>query len=303
MTISPLHAPQTGAASDAGNSAPGALNTTVQHLMGTLWDEVLTEMNKTGMDDASLGPGGGDFQSMFLWNIAQNDFGKYDSSLAQATIAQIGGHNAGALAAAQEVSAPDFSAIPANQAMTNDAPASIAMEGNAASAPAANVTLAAATEFARKLWPQLNQAAQKLGIPAIGLLAQAALETGWGTAAPGNNLFGVKAAGGQGGSVLPTEEMQDGVMVPARAAFRDYSSPAASIDDYVGQIMTGFQDVVGQGSVAGFARALQSGGYATDDHYAAKIIGIAQSPMMSGVLQALGASQTTAPASAAAPTP
>jgi hypothetical protein len=103
---------------------------------------------------------------MFLWSIAQNDFGKYDSSLAQATIAQIGGHNAGALAAAQEVSAPDFSAILANQAMTNDAPASIAMEGNAASAPAANVTLAAATEFARKLWPQLNQAAQKLGRPA-----------------------------------------------------------------------------------------------------------------------------------------
>ena len=302
MTMSPLHAPQSGAASDAGKSAPNPLNSTVQHLMGTLWDEVLTEMNKTGLDDSTLGPGGGDFQSMFLWNVSQNDFGKYDSGLAQATIAQIGGHNAGALAAAQQAAAPDFSTILANSALRGGTPASTAMDSaamdsGAANAPAANVTLAAATDFARKLWPQLNQAAQKLGIPAIGLLAQAALETGWGTAAPGNNLFGVKAAAGQSGTLRPTEELQDGVMVPQRAAFRDYSSPAASIDDYVGQIMRGFQGVVGQASVAGFAQALQEGGYATDDRYAAKIIAIAQSPMMTGVLQGLG----PGPAPAAAP--
>jgi flagellar protein FlgJ len=61
---------------------------------------------------------------------------------------------------------------------------------------------------------------------------------------------------------------------------------------------------MGQSSVAGFARALQAEGYATDNQYAAKIIGIAQSPMMSGVLQALGADTgVAAPINTTAPSP
>jgi flagellar protein FlgJ len=301
MALTPLTQPASAPAA-AAKPASAALSTTVQHLMGTLWDEVLTEMDKTGMNSDSLGPGGSDFQSMFLWNVAQNDFGKYDGSLAQAMIDQIGGHNAGATAGLPTATAENFDAA-LSQSQLSGAAVNSAV-ATAAAAPATNVTLAAATDFARKVWPQLTAAAQKLGIPAIGLLAQTALETGWGTAAPGNNLFGVKAVDGESGTARPTQEMQDGILVPQVASFRNYSSPGASIADYTGQIMTGFQGAMGQSSVAGFARALQAEGYATDNQYAAKIIGIAQSPMMSGVLQALGADTgVAAPINTTAPSP
>ena len=45
---------------------------------------------------------------------------------------------------------------------------------------------------------------------------------------------------------------------------------------------------MGQSTVAGFAGALQQSGYATDTNYAAKIVNIAQSPLMAQVLQAVG---------------
>ena len=73
-------------------------------------------------------------------------------------------------------------------------------------------------------------------MPPVALLAQSALETGWGTASPGNNLFGIKAADGQTGTSRPTHEMVDGLLTAQSATFRDYASPAASIADYVQQI-------------------------------------------------------------------
>ncbi len=81
--------------------------------------------------------------------------------------------------------------------------------------------------------------------------------------------------------------MVDGVLQAQTASFRDYSSPTASVADYVGLIQSGFQSAVGQTSVAGFAQTLQANGYATDRSYAAKIVGIAQSPLMQHVLAAL----------------
>ncbi len=50
-----------------------------------------------------------------------------------------------------------------------------------------------ATNFARAVWPQITAGGAALGVPAVAVLAQSALETGWGASAPGNNLFGIKA--------------------------------------------------------------------------------------------------------------
>ncbi len=47
-----------------------------------------------------------DFQSMFLWNVAQNDFGKYDCRLIDAAMHQIGGAAAEAPAAAAAPAIP-----------------------------------------------------------------------------------------------------------------------------------------------------------------------------------------------------
>jgi flagellar protein FlgJ len=126
------------------------------------------------------------------------------------------------------------------------------------------------------------------------VLAQTALETGWGAASPGNNLFGVKASGGESGSMRATHEVVDGVLTPQTSSFRNYSSLASSVSDYVGLIQSGFGAAAGQSTVAGFAQALQAGGYATDTNYASKIVNIAQSPLMAQVLQAIGGAPSTA---------
>jgi flagellar protein FlgJ len=153
------------------------------------------------------------------------------------------------------------------------------------SAPAPGATqLAQAQNFAKAVWPQITAAAQQLGVPAVAVLAQTALETGWGAAAPGNNLFGIKAAPGQPGTSRPTLEMVDGVLQPQTASFRDYPSADASIADYVDTVKSAFASVIGQTSVNGFATAMQNAGYATDSHYAKKLINLSQSPLMADVL-------------------
>jgi flagellar protein FlgJ len=213
---------------------------------------------------------------MFLWSVAQNDFSKYDSALTAATLRQIGGHAGGAAAATAPAPAP------APAAAATSSPVS-------AGAPAGAATVQQATNFAKTIWPDIVSAAKQLNVPPVAVLAQTALETGWGVAAAGNNLFGIKATDGQSGSIRATHEVVDGVLTPQTAAFRDYGSTADSVSDYVGQIQSAFQNVVGQNSVGGFASALQSGGYATDTSYAAKIVAISQSPLMQQVLQSVTA--------------
>ena len=256
----------------------------MQHLTGLLWYQMLSALNETGMDASALGQGGSDFQSMFLWNLAQNDFGKYDARLLQAAQRQIGG---------QALQTPVPAASTASVLAAMGAPAPVdetPLAPPLQPTPGSEQELDQATNFAKSIWPQITAAAQALGVPAVAVLAQTALETGWGAAAPGHNLFGIKAKPGQSGSLRATHEIQNGVAVAQDAAFRDYADSTASVSDYVGLIQSNYQSATGQGSVAGFARALQDGGYATDGQYAEKIMKIAQSPLMSAVLQSVGAS-------------
>lgn len=279
---------------------------TVKHLAGVLWDEMLTAMNQNGMSSDTLGTGGDSYQSMFMWDIAQNDMGKYDGPLVAAAMRQFGAQadsGAPAGASAEAAGGAALASMPPSTTIATIAAAGGNIIATPLAPPDASVAgtqngslLTQAKDFARNVWPMLVSAAQKLNVPPVALLAQSALETGWGTTAPGNNLFGVKAADGQAGTARSTHEMVDGMLTSQTATFRDYVSPAASVADYVQQIMAGFQNAAGQGTVSGFAQALQAGGYATDTNYASKIISISQSPMMAHVLQALaGPDGATAP--------
>jgi flagellar protein FlgJ len=140
--------------------------------------------------------------------------------------------------------------------------------------------------FARSVWPHAKKAAAELGVPAKALVAQAALETGWGKRLAGrdgsvtsHNLFGIKAGGSwRGGKVdAATHEYVDGQRVSARAAFRSYGSPADSFADYT-QLLQNPRYAQARGTgedVHHFAKALQRAGYATDPAYADKIAAIA----------------------------
>lgn len=140
--------------------------------------------------------------------------------------------------------------------------------------------------FVRSMWSHARIAARKLGVAPEVLVAQAALETGWGRSVPrfadgrsSHNLFGIKAhKGWQGERVVNgTLEFEGGLPVQRRDAFRAYPSYAESFADYADFIRSNprYADALRQvqdGSA--YLRALQRAGYATDPNYAAKIQGI-----------------------------
>ncbi len=152
--------------------------------------------------------------------------------------------------------------------------------------------------FVASIWDQAQAAARELGVDARALVAQAALETGWGrrqiqrdNGGSAHNLFGIKASGWQGErATTRTHEYVGGVRQTETAQFRAYASPAESFADYVRMLKQNpryQQALQSGGDVRRFAQALQSAGYATDPSYAAKITAIANGPTVSRAMQAI----------------
>jgi len=143
-------------------------------------------------------------------------------------------------------------------------------------------------DFLRQMLPHAQAAARELGVDPNALLAQAALETGWGKSVPCNadgtcsfNLFGIKAGNSWSGATVnvPTLEFEDGVAVRKVDRFRAYDSPGVSFSDYARLIRNNprYEGALNAGSdIAGFAAALQDGGYATDPDYAHKMAAVAR---------------------------
>ena len=154
------------------------------------------------------------------------------------------------------------------------------------------------SQFAADIWPHANRAANRLGVAPEAIMAQAALETGWGQhvmrfgdGSNSNNLFGIKAdSEWYGGSVVrQTLEVADGVPEVVRARFRAYPDLEATFADYTRLLseQPRYQAVPGSTDVESFANALQDAGYATDPNYAEKIMRIARGDTLSGALHTL----------------
>lgn len=142
-------------------------------------------------------------------------------------------------------------------------------------------------EFVETMLPMAEKAAQRLGVDPSYLVAQAALETGWGKhmQRSGNgqssyNLFGIKSHGWQGRSAsAPTTEFIQGKEVRIRDSFRQYDSFAHSFNDYVDFLHQNprYQRALqSAGNAENYVRELQRAGYATDPQYASKISRIAR---------------------------
>ncbi|WP_139084469.1 flagellar assembly peptidoglycan hydrolase FlgJ [Marinomonas gallaica] len=150
--------------------------------------------------------------------------------------------------------------------------------------------------FVETLWPHAQKAGEKLGVDPKAILAQAALETGWGKhpiakfdGSPSYNLFGIKADQRWSGdrATVNTLEFRDGVAQKEKAAFRAYDSFEHSFDDYANFLQTSerYQNALQAGDDAAmFAAYLQKGGYATDPNYADKISNILSSKWFKSLL-------------------
>lgn len=107
-------------------------------------------------------------------------------------------------------------------------------------------------QFVQKYWPEAMKSQLDTGIPALTTMAQAALETGWGSVVVGNMMFGKKDSDGINGNeqLLTTTEYFDNpdkkfpvvlkvVKVGAKLWkytvkdwFRKYDTPADSFRDH-----------------------------------------------------------------------
>ena len=153
--------------------------------------------------------------------------------------------------------------------------------------------------FAKDVWPHVKRVAGELGVAPEAVLAQAALETGWGrhvmTGRDGlssNNLFGIKAGTSWEGDVVAQRTLEYDGETPRQefARFRAYSDVATTFNDYAAFLRDNprYSSVGGQqDDVRAFGDALQASGYATDPDYARKIEAIANSPTMRRVLDAI----------------
>lgn len=146
------------------------------------------------------------------------------------------------------------------------------------------------SSFVSKMGSAARAVSERTGIPHQLILAQAALETGWGAkeirtgdGKASHNLFNIKATGGWQGdrASVMTTEFEAGTARKERAAFRVYDSYEAAFSDYA-RLLTNnprYQPVLDARTPEAAAHALQDCGYATDPRYGDKLVAImAQMP-------------------------
>lgn len=273
--------------SSTAQDGPGgiALAAEAEKLVALLWQQALTGLSKTAMPSQDMGTGASAYTSMALQAVTGKLFGNSDPSLVNSIEGEL------------ESNTPPTGAkiaVPlAALAVLQSLPPGAQVAAPTAPAAAQTGMISQAVSFARKVWPAIETAAQAIGAPPVALLAQSALETGWGASAPGNNLFGVKATPGQPATTAATSEYLSGVVTPVVAQFAAYPSVSSTVEQFTSLIKQNFSSAVGATSVEGYASALAASGYATDPDYVSKIVDVAQSAIMHAVMGQLGISSST----------
>jgi flagellar protein FlgJ len=220
------------------------------------------DSNETGM-----------YQDMFDKQVALTLAKRQDLGIARLFERQLGGKSSPA--------APALSPTAAPAAPVSTPPS----DANGRPKTSANPNLSRqAEQFVAQVLPTIRRAAAALGVNPVGMLAQAALETGWGQrmprtadGTPSLNLFGVKAGEEWAGAraVADTVEFsRDGVASQRRTAFRAYGSIEESVSDFA-KLLAGsprYRDVVAAGGDAqAYIDGIARSGYATDPEYGDKL--------------------------------
>jgi flagellar protein FlgJ len=261
---------------DAKQQAPAALQEAARQFESLFTQMLLKSMreaNKSFGEDSMFGSDQADmYQDMFDDQMALQMSKGRGLGLADMLVRQLQGGSLTSAPAAQSVAPTAGAAEPAVNNVEPLGPTPIA---------------ASKDDFIRHMRPHAERAAREIGVDPDALLAQAALETGWGRSVPCNangecsfNLFGIKAGSRWSGATVnvPTLEFEEGVAVRKVERFRAYGSPADSFRDYAALIggSSRYANARGTGeNVEAFASALQQGGYATDPNYAQKIAAVA----------------------------
>jgi len=257
------------------------------------FESIFVQMMLKSMRDASLGEGIFDsdqsrlYQDLYDKQIAMDLSRTQGLGLADLMVEQLrrGQGTGEGEEAATSLTFPERTSMPA---ISGTARRTEALSG-AGESPA---RFDSPEQFINTLWPQAERAAAELGVEPRVLLAQAALETGWGGAViqrpdgtSSHNLFNIKADSRWDGAQVGTRtlEYRDGVAVREHASFRAYDSYEESFSDYVSFLKENprYREALeSSADPHAYVEALQRAGYATDPEYAQKIGDIMERPLL-----------------------
>ncbi len=182
---------------------------------------------------------------------------------------------------------------PSNSAPSSEAPSKNAIlseNTNDKKMPSGHIAMAKTpNEFIDTLLPSVKKVASAVGLDPLVLIAQSALETGWGSKVladqngnSSNNVFNIKAHKTWDGDVVSQNslEYKQGRFVNEKSDFRQYDSIEKSVQDYMGFIQDNprYKKALEVASSAtDYIQEIASAGYATDPDYADKIIDVLKS--------------------------
>ena len=276
----------------ARNNDPQALKAAARQFEALFTQQLLKTVRESKIGDDMLGSEQTEFyQGMFDQQMAQKLSEGRGLGIADLLVRQLQGAQAAkAKDAVTAVTADKFNPLALKPAaglkLLDSSSRSIKSIGTPPSDASASL------KFVSEMLPHAQAAARELGIPARVLVAQAALETGWGKHQIKNadgsssyNFFGIKADVSWTGNRVDktTVEYENGSPLKRVAAFRSYASAEEAFKDYVGFLKTHPRYSVALnhgGDASRFAHGLQKAGYATDPAYAAKIGKIASGRLM-----------------------
>lgn len=141
--------------------------------------------------------------------------------------------------------------------------------------------------YLRAIIPAAKEAAEKTGLDWRLIVAQSAIETGWGSKVKGNSFFGIKGHGAEDTVSFTTQEEVDGKRVTIKDAFRAYDSLEDSVAGYAQFLLDNprYKDYLAADTLEDAAKALQASGYATDSEYGKKVLQTAKGRTLNNFLK------------------
>lgn len=140
-------------------------------------------------------------------------------------------------------------------------------------------------EFVKRLYPIIKSLVKNVNIDPKMLLAQAALETGWGKfilkhqdGQSSYNLFNIKANTSWSLDKVKKASLEfvNGIFKPITSEFRSYGSFHESVKDYIQLVSNNkrYAEALGSSDPKQYIHRLHKAGYATDPNYSEKILDI-----------------------------
>lgn len=268
---------------------PQALQSTAKQFETLFTKMMLQSMRDARLGEDIFGSSAGDmYQSMFDDQIALEMSRGQGIGIAEMLLEQLKrGGSGGATTSHATATMAAVSSPPAVELRQSESIQEVPFAPVASAGAGVGAVAGTKEAFLESILPAARQAAEALGVSPRAVLAQAALETGWGRAVPrdsdgrsSHNLFGIKANERWNGPRVDqmTTEYVGGVAQRQVESFRAYASPAESIADHARLLARSprYAAVRGTGDdIAAYGSALQQGGYATDPNYARKLEAVA----------------------------